>query len=114
MNRENVITLFEKLSGLSEDEGREYLFLCDEAMEHLVSIAATTESSSGQQEMAAAARAYYRYVLLSMTDGSGAVKVGEVSVHPNKDRLFYAERLYREALAQLKGYIGEDFVFKGI
>lgn len=114
MERESVLALFEKLSGLSEDEGREYRFLCDTAMEKITSLAGTTESTSGQQELAAAALAYYRYVLLSMTDGGVAVKVGEVSLRQGEERLRYAERLCKEVLSQLKGYTGEEFVFEGI
>ncbi len=113
MEKASVFAYFEKLSGLSEDEGREYRFLCEAAIE-TVRLAAEQAESSRQQELAAAALAYYRYVLLSMTDGGTAVKVGEVSLRQGEERIRYAERLYKEAMANLKGYAGEEFAFERI
>ena len=109
MNCESVFALFQKLSGLSEDEGGAYRFLCEEAIAKVVSVSEHTRSCGGQRELAAAALAYYRYVLLTT-----AVKVGEVSIRKSENCLRFAEKLYKDAMAQLGGYAGEDFVFEGV
>ena len=114
MNCESVFALFQKLSGLSEDEGGAYRFLCEEAIAKVVSVSEHTRSCGGQRELAAAALAYYRYVLLTMSNSSAAVKVGEVSIRKSENCLRFAEKLYKDAMAQLDGYAGEDFVFEGV
>jgi len=110
-----VMELFGQLSGLSEDRVRTYRSLCEASAKHIRQLSdGIDDSGGGKTAFAAAALAYYRYVLLSMTDGSaGSVKVGEISVQGGENRLRYAERLYREALAQLgSGLADEEFVFE--
>ena len=74
------------------------------------------EQCGGRAEHAAAALAYYRFVLWSMTDGGAeGVRVGDISVQNGKSRLLYAERLFNDALDGLNGCIGDDgFIFERI
>ena len=117
MNIESVFDIFGKLSGLSEELVREQDFLCRMSAEDISArLRCTAEQCGGRAEYAAAALAYYRLVLRTMTDGgSEGMKVGDVSVQNGKDRLLYAERLYNDAIDGLKGRIGDDgFVFERI
>ncbi len=114
MNLESVLRLFEKLSGLSEEEGRAYSFLCELAVQKISAMVGSHKADGGQQVLAAAALAYYRYVLLSVSDNSGAVKIGEVSLGKDNERVCYAERVYKEALAELGVGALDEFVFEGI
>lgn len=117
MNIETILTIFGGLAGLSEDEVIRFRFLCEMASDHLRERSRGGDEIGGSKwEFAAAALAYYRYVLWSMTDsGAGDIRVGEVSVRQQRERLIYAERLCREALAGLADELeDEGFVFERI
>lgn len=118
MNIERVLEIFTGLSGLSEDSVFPLRFLCETAAEH---IADRTRSGAegeygGRLEFAAAALAYYRYILWSMTDGgAGDITVGDISLKNGGNRLEYAERLCREAFSELSGILDDNgFVFERI
>ena len=117
MNIERVFDIFGKLSGLSEELVREQDYLCRMSADDISArLRCTAEQCGGRAEYAAAALAYYRLVLWTMTDGGAeGIKIGDVSLQNGTDRLIYAERLYNEALDGLKGCIGDDgFVFERI
>lgn len=117
MNYERILDLFGKLSGLPEELVRVQGFLCDMSAQNILArLRCPAEQCGGKAELAAAALAYYRYVLWTMTDGGAeGIKVGDVSVRNGKERLLHAERLFNEALDELRGCIGDDsFVFERI
>ncbi len=117
MNIERVLDIFGSLSGLSEEFVKEQSMFCEMSAESISSrLTCPAEKCGGKAEFAAAALAYYRYVLWTLTDGGAeGIKVGDISISSGKSRLGYAERLWSEALNELKGLItDEGFVFEGI
>ena len=116
MNIERVLGIFGSLTGLDEPSVTEYRFLCEMAFENIRNrlMDPETEEDGGRADFAAAALAYYRYVLLSVTE-AGAVTVGEVSVKNQAERLEFAHRLLQEALSELQELSMDDgFVFERI
>lgn len=117
MDIERVLDIFGRLSGLPEDLVREQDYLCEISADNIgARLRCPAEQCGGKAELAAAALAYYRFVLWSVTDGGAErIKVGDISVQSGSGRLIYAERLYNEALAELKDCIADDgFVFERI
>ena len=115
MDTDKVFAVFAKLTGLSENEGREHGYLCDMSIDEITARLPEGDiSCGGRAEYAAAALAYYRYVLWSMTDAAANIKVGEITVGAGKDRLKYAERICREALSRLGGDMDDGFVFRTV
>ena len=109
--------IFCRLSGLDYEEAADFRFMCDTALSYIMSRikhGSDTRCYGGRINFAAAALAYYRYVLWSLTDGAAnEVKVGEISVkHGGSSELEAADRLCREALADLGEILeSENFVF---
>lgn len=115
MDIENVLRIFGSLSGLDEPAVTQYRYLCDMALDNIASRLrdAETQQDGGRADFAAAALAYYRFVLLSVTDPS--VTVGEVTVRDQGKRLEFADRLMREALADIRELADDrEFVFERI
>lgn len=119
MDIENIFDIFCRLAELDKDSSVRLLFLCEGAMRyvmHRLTDPAAVECG-GRTEYAAAALAYYRYVLLSLTDGeAGEIKVGDITVKQNGcDKAEAAEKLCRDAFAQITDLTGDnEFVFKGV
>ncbi len=117
MNIEEIIRIFCRLSGLDCEEAVDFRFMCDTALSYILSrIKAGTDIKcyGGRINFAAAALAYYRYVLWSLTDGVvNEVKVGDISVkHEKISELNAADKLCREAFSDLKDILtNDDFVF---
>ncbi len=114
MDTDRVIAVFAVLSGLSEDEVREQRYLCEMSMDEITERLPEGKSCGGREEYAAAALAYYRYILWRMSDGGGQIKVGDISVSSGRERLEYAERIWKEALSRLGEGMDEDFVFRTV
>ncbi len=119
MDIENVTEIFCRLSGLDSDGALKFRFMCESALEHIVRKTRGAENIQrcGRFEFAAAALAYYRYVLWSMTNGEGDdISVGEISVKKSASRqLKAAEKLCCEAFQGISDiYEGDDFVFEKI
>ena len=115
MNIERVLEIFGSLTGLSENNIHKYRSMCELSAKHLqdMLVRGADSEDGGRVDFAAAALAYYRYVLWSETDG-GDITVGDVSVK-NSSRLASAETLYKEALKDIKELIeDEGFVFERI
>ena len=91
--------------------------MCDTALNYIMSRIkkdAVIGCCDSRINFAAAAIAYYRYVLWSLTDGvANEVKVGEISIkHGGSSELDAADRLCREALSDLEDILeSENFVF---
>ena len=114
MDIEKVVEIFAGLSGLSEEEVCPYRFLCEVSAEHIRRLCMDTgREYGGKAEFAAAALSYYRFILWSMTEGGAKeIRVGEMTEKNSENRLAYAERMYKEALAELGKDADGDFVFE--
>ena len=118
MRIEGVMKIFGGMAGTDEQETLQYRGICEAAMNSLGEEQQTQEDNKDQTslEFAAAAVAYYHYVLLCLSaEGGNQVKIGDVSVRYSADRLGYAQRLMNEALSQAGVKPPEGgFVFKGM
>lgn len=117
MNMEEIIRIFCRLSGLDYEEATDFRFMCDTALAYIMSRikkGTDTKCCGSRINFAAAALAYYRYVLWSLTDGVvNEINVGEIRVkHGGVSELEAADRLCREAFNDLKDILeDENFVF---
>ena len=103
MRIEGVMKIFGSMAGTDEQETLDYRNLCEASMNSITdgSLSGGDLQDESALEFAAAAVAYYRYVLLCLsTEGGNQIKVGDVSVRYSADRLEYAQRLMNEALSQ--------------
>lgn len=119
MNIQRVETIFRRLSGLSPEEIIGLRFLCEAAVDYVNSRLKNKEEGAcgDRPEFAAAAFAYYRYVLWKLTDGElNEIRVGEISSKRNSaSELEAAERLCREAFFDIRDLIEpEDFIFTSV
>lgn len=122
MNIENVMDIFRKLSGLDTKNVLKFRFMCDSALDGLTAKLRSDKNLnaySGRIEFAAAALAYYRYVLWSLAEGIGEdITVGEISVKKassSSEQLKAAERLCREAFENIGDiYDYDGFIFERI
>ncbi len=120
MNIEKVIDIFCRLSTLTAEDIIKFRFICETAMDNVNSYIKDnidTDAYDGRLCFAAAALAYYRYVLWSLSDGKGdELKLGDFSVKPSSEkRLDSAARLCREAFNSIKDIVNDNgFVFERI
>ncbi|MBR2177148.1 MAG: hypothetical protein IJ861_09425 [Clostridia bacterium] len=120
MDIEKVFAIFCRLSGLNEEESVGLRFICESSLDHVRSrlkCGVDIRHFCGRIEYAAAALAYYRYVLWGMTDGAGnEIKVGDISVKGRGiAQLEAAEKFCKEAFDSLSSIISDNhFVFEGI
>lgn len=119
MNIQRVEKIFRRLSGLSPEETIGLRFLCEAAVEYIDCRLNNKEDGAGgdRLEFAAAAFAYYRYVLWKLTDGEmNEIRVGEISSKRNSAaELEAAERLCREAFYDIRDLLEpEDFIFTSV
>ena len=113
MDTDRVLSIFAVLTGLSGRSMEEQRYLCGlSAAEVAEMIGEGADISCDRVEYAAAALAYYRYLLTAVSDPSSEIRVGEISVKKDASRLEYAERLYKEALADIGVSTDDDFVFR--
>lgn len=119
MEIEKVMDLFSRLTGLAPDECTALRFMCEAAASQVRSMRKDQKKQHHceKYDYAAAALAYYRFVLWSLTNGDGSeIRVGDISMRENsKQRLDAAEKLCREAFidAGLTD-AGSGFVFRRI
>lgn len=119
---ENVMDMFRRLSGLDTETVLKFRFMCDSALDGIrtkLKSDRNIEAYSGRIEFAAAALAYYRYVLWSVSENSGEdITVGEISVKRSaslSEQLKATEKLYREAFENIGDiYDCDGFVFERI
>ncbi len=116
----NVNTIFRRLSGLDSTQAEELSFFCESSLATVSSrLIPGTDMSvwGGRIEFAAAAMAYYRFILWSLTDGGGCeIKAGDISIKKAvAAQAQSAETLCRNAFTDLKDIIADDgFVFEGM
>lgn len=120
MELEVVFLTFVKLSGLNVADASEYRFLCEAAVRYLKSrLKDDTDSGKYADSLnyAAAASAYYRYVLRKLSDEpSSELRVGEILSKRNTlDEIKAAELLCRQAFNDIGMLLKDDgFVFEAI
>ncbi len=120
MNIENITDIFTRLSSLKADDVIKFKFMCENAMEYVDSHIKKNidESAYGSRLcFAAAALAYYRFLLWNISDGNGdELTLGDISVKPVSDKqLESASRLCREAFDSIGEIMLDDgFVFERI
>ncbi len=119
MNIERVFLIFSRLADLEPEQAVALRFMCEAAVDQVCSYRKNSKEAcgSGRAEFAAAALAYYRYVLWSLTDGEGSeIRIGDISMkQKSADCLAAAERLCREAFEDAGLLSARDvFVFEGI
>ena len=120
MNIEDVVDIFTRLSGLTAEDIIKFRFVCLNAYEYVKSHTKSGTDMSvygGRLTFAAAALAYYGYILWCMTDVDGSeIKTGDISVKPDAEKqLTSAEKLCRNAFSAI-GEVFDDgsFVFERI
>ncbi len=117
MNMEEILRIFCRLSGLDYEDAADFRFMCDTALSYIrarIKHGSDIEFYGGRINFAAAALAYYRYVLWSLTDGvANEINVGEIRVkHGGSSELEAADKLCRETFADLGDILeSENFVF---
>lgn len=120
MNIEDVVDVFTRLSGLAAEDIIKFRFMCLTSYEYVKSHTKSGTDMSvygGRLAFAAAALAYYRYILWCLTDGDGSeIKVGDISVKPvSEKQLDSADKLCRNAFSALSGVFDDgSFVFERI
>lgn len=120
MNIEKVIDIFTRLSSLEPSDVIKFRFMCETATEYLnshIKQDIDTSGYDGRLCFAAAALAYYRFILWSVTDSNGEeIKIGEVSVKPITDKQITAvEKLCADAFDSIGEILTDDgFVFERI
>ncbi len=120
MNIEKIIEIFGRLAGLEADEATDFRFMCESSVGYITSRlkpGVDIRHRCSRLEFAAAALAYYRFILWRLTDGgSNEIKVGEISVKENGTKqLEGSEQLCKEAFSAISDILETtDFVFRGI
>lgn len=119
MNIENVVDIFSRLSSLSAEDILKFRFMCETAMYNVNSYIKKDIDMSdydGRLCFAAAALAYYRYILWSLTEsGNGEVKMGDFTVKANANQLDAAAKLCDGAFDAIKEITKDiGFVFERI
>ena len=119
MNIQRVEKIFRRLSDISPEEAIGLRFLCEAAIDYVSCRLKNSEDGAcgDRPEFAAAAFAYYRYVLWKLTDGEmNEIRVGEISSKRSGTvELEAAERLCREAFYDIRDLLEpEDFIFTSV
>ncbi len=113
-----VAEAFGALAGLDESERLPYLpmcILCAGQIKRGLISEDVLEEHSRELSYAAAANAFYRYVLLRAALDEGDFKAGDVSVTKSSGAEKAAKALRDEALAAVSSLTGEtDFVFRQV
>lgn len=118
MNIENIISVFSRLSGSDEETSVNFRFMCENAQDHIISHIkpnSDTSSCGSKLEFAAAALAYYRYILWSVAESGGDITVGDVSVKSSSAVLANAQRICEQAFADISDVFDNGyFVFGAV
>lgn len=118
MDIENIISVFSRLSGIDEESSVMLRFICENTQDYIISHLkpdADICGCSSKLEFAAAALAYYRYILWSDTENGENITVGDISVKGSAERLEKAYRIYRQAVSDISDIFDDGcFVFEGV
>lgn len=115
MDIENIISVFSRLSGSDEETSVNFRFMCENAKDYILSHLkpkSDMASCCGKLEFAAAALAYYRYILWSVAESGGDITVGDVSVKSSSAVLANAQKICEQAFADISDVFDNGcFVF---
>ena len=118
MDIENIISIFSRLSGIDEESSVTLRFSCENTRSYIIShIKPDIDicGCSGKLEFAAAALAYYRYILWSDTENGENITVGDISVKSSAERLEKAYKIYQQAVEDISDIFDNGcFVFEGV
>lgn len=118
MNIENIISVFSRLSGIDQESSVTLRFICENTFNYILSHLkpdADICRCSSKLEYAAAALAYYRYILWHDTENGENITVGDISVKSSADRLEKAYTIYRQAVSDISDIFDDGgFVFEGV
>lgn len=118
MSIETVTSIFCRLSGMTSSQAQEFSFFCETSLDYVnARLKSGTDQTiwGGRIALAAAAMAYYRFVLWGLTNGGGnEIKVGELSVKKNViAEAQSAETLCRDSFQAISSILeDEGFVFE--
>ncbi len=120
MDIEEILLIFTKISGLTEEDATNYRFLCEAAISYVearlkenISLSKYTKSLN----YTAAATAYYRYTLMKVSDGTGTeIRVGDIISKRNAiDQANSAEELCRQAYNDISEILKDNgFAFTSV
>lgn len=88
LSLENILAQFGVFTALDADAAANYMPLCRSAMEtilHSLRPSADVEANVIRLEDAAAAIAFYRYILLLSAENCHNLRVGEINISPSSD-----------------------------
>ena len=118
MDIENIISVFSRLSGSDEETSVNFRFMCETAKDYITAHLkpnSDTSSCGSKLEFAAAALAYYRYILWSDTENGENITVGDISVKSSAERLEKAYKIYQQAVEDISDIFDNGcFVFEGV
>lgn len=120
MDRLNIYLRFLSLSGLSEDEGGRYRFLCDDAFDYFKLIAISEEALKDYDSAftrAAAALAWMNYTSLRGGEGAKSFHAGDLSVELNSEGVdpSSVKSYYNECSEALREQLKDrDFFFEAV
>ncbi len=120
MNIENIIEIFCRLSGISAENVSGFRFLCENALMYVQSRLkpdADVTGGGSRINYAAAALAYYRYILLNVTGGDiGEIKVGDISTKSSSAKeLEAADKFCRDAFEDIAEFLeNNEFIFTSV
>ena len=117
MDIENIISVFSRLSGSDEETSVNFRFMCETAKDYITAHLKpnSDKSSCGSKlEFAAAALAYYRYILWSITESGGDITVGDVSVKSSSSILANAQKICEQAFADISDVFDNGYFVFGV
>ena len=117
MDIENIISVFSRLSGSDEETSVNFRFMCENAKDYIISHLkpdSDVNSCCGKLEFAAAALAYYRYILWSITESGGDITVGDISVKSSSSILANAQKICEQAFSDISDVFDNGYFVFGV
>lgn len=111
MDTNSVMERFIKMAGLSAERAEEFRSLCEDAAAELGRRAVPGGEGQAALCAAAAALAFYRWVLI--IGAAGSFSAGDVKITKNAGDAAMARETWREALAAAAPFLEDrDFLFR--
>lgn len=119
MDRLFVYMRFLQLCGLSEDDGDNYRFLCDDAVDLIISRVreeSLSDSVCGSLCTAAAALAALNFKTLFPNEAVSSFKAGDLTLQfDNGSDIDRVRKYYEDCLENIKPYLKDgEFVFEAV
>lgn len=117
MNGQQVFQRFCELTGLSYNDAQQYRWLCNNAADELNEMLVSNidmQKCSSRLSVAAAAIAYYRYIIFTENSNVTSFKAGDLTVAYSDCKVFAKEYL-NQCLKSIAPYIKDgNFMFRGV